>query len=74
MIKSRRMRWEGQVACVGDRRGAYRVSWGNLRGRDHLEDPGVRWEDNIKLYLQEIGPGAWSGLIWLKIGTDCGHL
>ena len=47
---------------------------GNLRERDNLEDPGVRWEANIKKDLQEMGPGAWTGLIWLKIGTDGGHL
>jgi hypothetical protein len=41
MIKSRRMRWVGHVACMGERRGVYRTSWGNLRERDHLEDPGV---------------------------------
>jgi len=39
-----------------------------------LEDPGVRGEDNIKLDPQEMGPGTWTGLIWLKIGTDGGHL
>jgi hypothetical protein len=35
--------------------------WGNLRDRDHLEVPGVKWEDNIKMYLQEVGWGAWTG-------------
>jgi len=39
------------------------VWWGNLRDRDHLEDPGVRWEDNIMLDLQEMRWGAWTGLI-----------
>jgi len=32
--------------------------WGSLRERDHLEDPGIDWEDNIKMYLQEVGWGA----------------
>jgi hypothetical protein len=42
-----------------------RFWWGNLR-----EGVGRRWEDNIKLDLQEVGwGGAWSGLIWLRIGT-----
>jgi hypothetical protein len=40
-IKSRRMRWAGHVARMGERRGIYRVLWGNLRERDHLGDPGV---------------------------------
>ena len=39
MIKSR-MRWVGYVACMGNRRCAYRVWWGALRERDHLEDLG----------------------------------
>jgi hypothetical protein len=41
--------------------------WGNLRGRDHLEDP---WEVYIKIDLQEDGGGgggAWNELIWLRI-------
>ena len=33
--------------------------WGNLRERDHLEDPRRRWKDNIKMYLQEVGGGNW---------------
>jgi hypothetical protein len=43
VIKSRGMRWAGNVACMGrgDRRGAYRVLWGDLRERDYLEDLGL---------------------------------
>jgi hypothetical protein len=41
VIKSRRMRWAGHVARMGERRGAYRVWWGDLREVDHLEDPCV---------------------------------
>jgi hypothetical protein len=33
-----------------------------------------RWEDNTKMYLQEVGWGAWTGLIWLRIGTGGGLL
>jgi hypothetical protein len=46
--------------------------WGNLRERDHLEDPGIDRRINIKMDLQEVG--AWNGLIWLRIGTGGGHL
>ena len=48
------------------------LRWGNLRERDHLEDPSVD-EDNIKMDLQEMGCGARTLSIWLRIGTDGGH-
>jgi hypothetical protein len=50
--------------------------WEDLREGVHLEDPGVRWEDNIKMDLQEVGwgGGARTGLIWLRIGTGGGLL
>jgi len=48
--------------------------WANLRDTDHLEDTGVRWEDNIKMDHQEVGWGAWTGLIWLRIATGGRHL
>jgi hypothetical protein len=41
VIKSRRMRWAGHVAHMGEKRGAYRIWWGDLREGDHLRDPGV---------------------------------
>jgi len=48
--------------------------WGNLRDIDHLEVPGFRWEDNIKMYLQEVGWGAWTGSICLRIGSGGRYL
>ena len=41
VTKSRIIRWMGHVACMWERRGVYRVWWGNLRERGHLEDPGI---------------------------------
>jgi hypothetical protein len=41
VIKSRRMRWAGHVACMGEERGAYRIFVGRPEGRNHLEDPGI---------------------------------
>jgi hypothetical protein len=41
VIKSRRIKWTGHVARIGERRGAYWVFMGNLRERDRLEDPDV---------------------------------
>ena len=47
VIKSRRMRWVGHVARVGNRRGAYRVLVGKPEGKRPLERPRNRWKDNI---------------------------
>jgi hypothetical protein len=41
VIRSRRMRWAGHVALIGEKRGVYRVLLGNLREKDDLEDPGT---------------------------------
>jgi hypothetical protein len=55
VIKSRRLRWAGHVACMGERRGAYRASVGKPEGRRPLERPRRRWEDNIRMDLREVG-------------------
>jgi hypothetical protein len=55
VIKSRRMRWAGHVACMGVGRGVYRVLVGRPEGKRPLGRPRCSWEDNIKLYLREIG-------------------
>jgi hypothetical protein len=73
-MKSRRMRLVGHVACMGDRSGAYRVLVEKPEGRKPLGRPRHRWEDNIKMDLQKVGWRAWTGLIWLKIGTGGGLL
>jgi hypothetical protein len=49
VVKSRRMRWAGHVARMGEGRGVYRVSVGRPLGR-----PRRRWEDNIKMDVREI--------------------
>jgi hypothetical protein len=74
MIKSRRMSWAGHVAHVGEGRGAYRILVRRPDGRRPLGRPRRRWEDNIKMDLQEVGWGAWTVLIWLRIGTGGGLL
>ena len=48
--------------------------WENPRERDHLGRPRRRWEDNIKMDLQEIGLGTWNGIIWLRTGAGGGLL
>jgi hypothetical protein len=59
MMKSRRMTWTGHMARIGEERGAKIVLVGKLRERDHMEDS-HRWEDNSKMYLQEVGRVAQS--------------
>jgi hypothetical protein len=54
---------------MGERRGAYRALVGIPEGWRPLGRPKRRWEDNIKMDLREIGWGAWTGSIWLRIGT-----
>jgi len=55
VIKSRRMRWAGHVAPMGERRGVYRVLVRKPEGRTPLWRPRRRWKDNIKMDLQEVG-------------------
>jgi len=67
VIKSRRMRWAGHVARMGERRGVYRVLVGKSKGKRTLERPRRRWEDNIKMDLQEVGCG---GMDWIELAQD----
>jgi hypothetical protein len=57
VIKSRRMRWAGPVARMGERRGAHRVLVAKPEGKIPLGSPMRRWVDNIKMDLQEVGWG-----------------
>jgi hypothetical protein len=64
VIKSRRMRWAGNVAGLGEKRDAYRVLVGKPKGMKLLGRPRRRWEDNIKMDLQEVGFG---GMDWIEL-------
>ena len=64
----------GHVASMGERRGVCRVLVRKPEGKRPLRRPRRRGEDNIKLNLQEVGFGVWSGSNWLRIETDGGHL
>jgi len=55
VIKSRRMRLAEHVACMGERRGVYRVLVGKPEGKSPFGRPRRRWENNIKIDLQEMG-------------------
>ena len=64
VIKSRRMRWAGHVARMGEDRGMYRVLVEKPEGRRPLGRPRRRWVDDIRMDLQEVGCGYmdWIGL------------
>jgi len=64
VIKSKRMRWAGHVARMGEERGVYRVFVGKPEGKRPLGRPRRRWVDNIRMDLQEVGCGYmdWIGL------------
>jgi len=61
------MRWAGHVAHMGERRGIYRVLVGKPEGKRPLERPRHRWEDNIKMDLQEVECGL---IDWIELAQD----
>jgi hypothetical protein len=67
IIKSRRMKWAGHVARMGEKRNAYRILVGKPEGKRPLERPRRRWVDNIKMDLGEIG---WGGMDWIDLAQD----
>ena len=66
VIKSR-IRWVGNVARMGERRSVHRVLVGKHKGKRPLGRPRHRWEDNIKMDLQEVGCG---GMDWIELAQD----
>jgi hypothetical protein len=67
VITSRRMRWAGHVARMGEGRGVYRVIVGIPEGKRPLGKSRRRWEDNIKMDLQEVGCG---GMEYTELAQD----
>ena len=67
VIKSRRMRWAGHVACMGEERGVYRVLLEKLEGRRPLGRPRRRWADNIRTDLQEV---RFVYMDWIGLAQD----
>ena len=57
----------GHVARMGDRRGVFRVLVGKHEGKRPLGIPSHRWEDNIKMDLQEVG---YEGMEWIELAQD----
>ena len=62
LVKSKRMRWVRHVARMGEGRVVDRVLIGKPEGKRPLGRPRRRWEDNIKMDLQEVGCGDWMEL------------
>ena len=67
VIKLIRNRCMGHVACMGERIGIHRVLVGKPEGKRPLGRPRHRWEDNIKMGLQEVGCG---GMDWIGLAQD----
>jgi hypothetical protein len=67
VVKVRRMRWAGHVARVGEGRDVHRVLVGKHEGKKPVGRPRRRWEDNIKMDLQEVG---WGCADWMELAQD----
>jgi hypothetical protein len=67
IMKSRRKRWAGHVARMGEKRNTYRLLMGKPEGKRPLGRPRRRWVDNIKIDLLEIG---WGCVDWVGLAQD----
>jgi hypothetical protein len=67
IIKSRRMRWVGHVARMGENRNAYRLLVGKPEGKRPLGRPRRRWVDNSRMDLGEVG---WGDVDWIGLAKD----
>jgi hypothetical protein len=76
LIKSRIIRWAGHVARMEESIGVYRVLVWKPEGKRPLRRPRRRWENNVKMYLDEVGCRGtdWIKLSWLRMVTGDGHL
>jgi hypothetical protein len=67
MIKSRRMRWAGHVARMGEKSNAYRIFVVKPEARRSLGRPSHRWMNNIKIDVREL---SWGGMDWIYLAHD----
>ena len=73
-IQSRRMRWVGHVARMGEGRGVYRILVGKPEGKNHLVDPGIDGRIILRWIFRKWDVGIWTVSSWLRIGTGGGLL
>jgi hypothetical protein len=71
IIKSRRVRWAGHVARMGEKRDTYRLLVGKPEGKRPLGRPRCRWVDNIRMDLGEVG---WGDVDWIGLAQDRNRL
>jgi len=74
VIKSRRIRWAGHAACMGEKRGVYRVLVGKPEGKRLYRGPGVHGKIILRWIFRKWDVGVWTGSSWLRIDTGGGHL
>jgi hypothetical protein len=67
IMNSRRLRWAGHVARIGDKKNACRLFVGNPEGKRQLRRPRRVWMDNIRMYLGEVG---WDDVDWIGVAQD----
>ena len=67
MIKSRRAWWTGHVACMGERRGVYRVLVGKPEGKRPMGRPGADGRIILRWIFRKWDAGVWNGSSWLRI-------
>jgi hypothetical protein len=74
MIKSRRVRWAGHVACMVEGTGVYRILVGRLRSMRPLGRPRHMWEESIRWTLGRKASMGQTGFVYLWTGSNGGHL
>ena len=74
VVKSRRMRWEGHVACMGEDRGVHRVLVGKPEGKRPLGRPRRRWKVILRWIFRKLEGLMGTRWSWFRRGTGGGHL
>jgi len=69
VMKSRRVRVVGHLACMGQRRNVYMALMGKPEAEKPLGRPGHRWDNNIKINFKQVDGKMWTEFIWFRIGV-----